>query len=316
MMARALIVMAIGMSCASAAEEYSSRRAAVRDEATRLGFVVAVTADCAAVPLDVRVAMPPAHGQLSIVETRESPRFASDHPFAECNKVMAAGKRVDYRSEAGFSGSDTMIVEAIYPNGSVARYTYRVDVVEKLPEVAVRIDGENAPEEDQPRAEPRVSRGPATQRSGPFRFDCDTPEGNFSSWSAPAPGSRVVITGRVKMARAGKHATYIPVAGAAIVESDDRRVALSFAAYPQKPGTLVVAFAVAGGPRFPPRAVAVTTTGADETSTFELRFGSNVLEARVGSVEKRIDIPAIKPTRVDLECSTGQFVFEDVIITD
>jgi len=158
-----------------------------------------------------------------------------------------------------------------------------------------------------------ASPGPAL---GPYEFDCEGPEGGLSTWSGPLPGARATITGTLQLVRALTHKVYIPAGTIALSEGKpDSEVALGFAAYPQKPGRIDVQVAIGTGDKSRPRYVAVASLAAEGKARFTLRFREGMLQVEAAGTSKEIAVPHLKPTRLALSCSTGEFLFEDVRVS-
>jgi hypothetical protein len=150
---------------------------------------------------------------------------------------------------------------------------------------------------------------------GPYEFDCEGPEGGMSTWSGPLPGARATIGGTIKLVRALAHKVYTPAGTILLSEGKlDSEVALAFVAYPQKPGRIDVQVAIGTGEKSQPRYVAVTSLAAEPKARFTLRFREGMLQVDVGGVTKEVPLPNLKPTRMALSCSTGEFLFEDVMV--
>lgn len=158
-------------------------------------------------------------------------------------------------------------------------------------------------------ASPRVALGP-------YDFDCEGPEGGVSTWSGPMPGASATITGTLRLVRTLTHKVYIPAGTISLSEGKpDVEVALGFVAYPQKPGRLDAQVAIGTGDKSRPRYVAITSLAAEGKIRFTLRFRDGMLQVDTGGTSKEVAIPHLKPTRVALSCSTGEFHFEDVMVS-
>lgn len=151
---------------------------------------------------------------------------------------------------------------------------------------------------------------------GPYEFDCEGPEGGLSTWSGPLPGARATITGTIQLVRALTHKVYIPAGNISLSEGKpDYEVVFGFAAYPQKAGRIDAQVAIGTGDKSRPRYVAVTSLAAEGKIRFTLRFREGMLQVETGGTAKEVAVPNLKPTRVALSCSTGEFLFEDVMVS-
>jgi hypothetical protein len=256
----------------------------------------------------------PVHGTVQVVDANQVPRFPADSPRASCNQAPIPGKAIEYRSNGDYRGPDLAVIEARYPSGTIRRDTFRIDVLEKLPEVAVTLDPVSAA--SAPRAETLRPRPDPKVRAGPYDFDCDTPPGARSQWASPSLARTAAISGTIKLAEARKDAKYLSTASVEIAQRDDRKVVLKFVAYAHKPGKLDAEMAIISGTSGTPREVAVASVDASRKVSFVARFDGDAFEVQVGDTVKRESLSGYEGKRILLACQGANFLFENVAITD
>jgi hypothetical protein len=292
--------------------ERTSQRTAVPGKPARLDFLYLMKIDCSTDAFDVRVSMRAEHGEVTFAETQDTPRVARDSPLAHC-KEKVAGKYVGYQAAAGYSGSDSATVEMTAPAGAVYRITYLIDVSDD-PRV-VRLDPPPKP--------PVVAVAPPARREttsrplGPYEFDCDAPEAASTTWSGPLPSGPAVIAGTIKLVVTRKHETFIPMGGVVFFGSNpDIAASLSFVAFPQKPGNVDAMITLRATPTAAPRRIALVSLPAADKIPFTVRLEAGSIDVTVAETKRRVKIDFLTPSRVSLSCSSAEFLFENVTITD
>jgi hypothetical protein len=84
---------------------------------------------CHPVGVTVSVTQPPAHGKVSVVAglntANPNPRFGSPGP---CGGTLIMGKRVVYRSEPGFNGTDYVVYHYVSDGGNRAEAHVNITV--------------------------------------------------------------------------------------------------------------------------------------------------------------------------------------------
>ena len=311
----AFTMLALATAAAAAEPElHTVQRNAARGEATRLTTYWSMHLDCRPDVVEVIIVKAPSHGTVELVDAEQVTRFPADSPRAGCNDARIPGKAVEYRPKDDFRGRDVAVIEARYPSGTIRRDTYRIDVLEKMPEVAVTLDQVDAPAA--PRREPARPRPAPKAQAGPYDFDCDTPAAARSQWASPSLARTAAVSGSIKLAEARKDAKYLSTATIELVQREGRLAILKFVAYAHKPGKLDAEIAIGSDARSRPREIAVASLDAAQKVSFEARLDGEELEVRVGDVVKRIELPGYEVRRVMLACSGANFLFENVLITD
>jgi hypothetical protein len=65
----------------------------------------------------LRVTQPPEHGRVSIRQSGIFPRFPEANPRSACNRRRVPGIQATYVSQRGYTGSDFVALEALFPAG-------------------------------------------------------------------------------------------------------------------------------------------------------------------------------------------------------
>jgi len=78
--------------------------------------------------VDVRVAKPPANGEITFQEVRARVEYPKDHFRAHCNGESVDAVKALYTSRENFTGTDRMQIEVDYKTGHVRRYSVIMDV--------------------------------------------------------------------------------------------------------------------------------------------------------------------------------------------
>ena len=104
-------------------------RAAVSGRLQRIHFFYSINPDCAVRgDVVVRVVSAPAHGEIHLEKANDFPSYGRDNARFDCNKQEVPVEALFYQSAAGYSGADSLVIEALYPDGN--RYTtrFKIDV--------------------------------------------------------------------------------------------------------------------------------------------------------------------------------------------
>jgi hypothetical protein len=78
--------------------------------------------------LTVRVLEQPKHGKIEIENETGFTNFPARNPRAECNKRRSDGVAVIYEPEPGYTGTDSISLDAILPSGVLSKRHYTIDV--------------------------------------------------------------------------------------------------------------------------------------------------------------------------------------------
>lgn len=149
-----------------------------------------------------------------------------------------------------------------------------------------------------------------------FKFDCDTPGGHYSSWTATTQASALVITGTLQVNEMRFEKRWSAVANVFIRGGADGKTTYGFRAYDadklQK--NLHLELLKPGGHE---------DFGSDSMKPgkkavpFRLELtASGSLSVDVGGAKRSTELGAFIPKKVDLGCSTGDFTFADIRIEE
>jgi hypothetical protein len=93
-------------------------KVAVTGKPLTLNEASAGNADCTLQGLPTgKVIQEPAHGTVQFVTREVFPTYPPNNPHFKCNTVKIKGTVGEYTSVVGFTGSDSTIVEYIFPDG-------------------------------------------------------------------------------------------------------------------------------------------------------------------------------------------------------
>ena len=115
----------------------------VMDQKLRLGFFSSLNPDCSSLGFDsVRIIEEARHGTVAIDHGESFSNYAQDNSRFECNKHPTEGTIVSYEPNAGFTGADSITIEAISPSGGAFKRHYMISV---YPSTATAGSAESGP---------------------------------------------------------------------------------------------------------------------------------------------------------------------------
>ena len=76
----------------------------------------------------VRIIEAPKHGTLVAEQGTGFTAFAQSNQLLDCNKRRSDGVNLSYRPETGYLGSDSMLFDVIYADGSYNKRHYAIEV--------------------------------------------------------------------------------------------------------------------------------------------------------------------------------------------
>ena len=119
-----ILGLVVSMASAHAAKLVASGRPLLLYSAS------ATNPDCtSAGEVVVRVAQPPEHGRVTIRRTGVFPRFPEANPRSMCNRRRVSGVQATYVSQRGYTGSDMVVLEVLFPAGRGVRVTLPIRVM-------------------------------------------------------------------------------------------------------------------------------------------------------------------------------------------
>lgn len=77
----------------------------------------------------LRVAQAPEHGSVKIRNIGVFPLFAESNIRSVCNRRRVPGVEAVYTSQRGYLGSDTVVLEALFPAGRGVRMVFPIRVM-------------------------------------------------------------------------------------------------------------------------------------------------------------------------------------------
>jgi Domain of Unknown Function with PDB structure (DUF3857)/Transglutaminase-like superfamily len=104
-------------------------RTAVQDQRLRMATLFDLNPDCSVIGIPtVRILEPPKSGTVSVEKGNGFPSFPENSSRAKCNANSVDGEFVFYMPKPGYVGSDSVMVEVIYPDGTAGTRHYAIEV--------------------------------------------------------------------------------------------------------------------------------------------------------------------------------------------
>jgi hypothetical protein len=148
-------------------------------------------------------------------------------------------------------------------------------------------------------------------------FDCDVPAGSYSEWNRTTSATTLKVVGTVQLIQRRQHEQWIPGANLFLLSRDDKRtVGLQLSVDPTEPDELKVSL-LRGSGGAPERTVFATKAWKDATLSFSLELDARgLLTAVVAGASSSQQLTGFELHKLALGCSTGQFKFQKVFVTD
>ena len=147
-------------------------------------------------------------------------------------------------------------------------------------------------------------------------FECDTPTGHFTSWTRSVSSRAIEISGKVVLNEVREDKKWTTVANVLLRHGKDRAGRFGIRFYTDKDTTnlLYIELSKIGG-RVP------IGTGSTHHSkkpiAFALRLdAAGLLTAAVAGSEASTQLVDFKPDSFEINCSTGDFEFTDVVVSE
>jgi hypothetical protein len=160
---------------------------------------------------------------------------------------------------------------------------------------------------------PATSAAAETPRTD---FECDTPVGHFSSWKRSVSSAAIEISGKVVLNEVREDKKWSTVANVLLRHGKDRggRFGIRFYTDKETSNLLYIELLKIGG-RAP------IGTGSTRHSTkpiaFTLRLdATGLLTAAVAGSAASTQLVDFKPDSFEINCSTGDFEFTDVTVSE
>jgi hypothetical protein len=99
------------------------------DQKLQIGFVYALNPDCSSIGYaTVNVLERPKNGKVSVENGTGFTNFPQNNPRYECNKHRTDGVSISYEPNEGFTGTDSVTVDIVFPYGNATKRHYSIDV--------------------------------------------------------------------------------------------------------------------------------------------------------------------------------------------
>jgi len=148
-----------------------------------------------------------------------------------------------------------------------------------------------------------------------FTFECDTPPGHYSSWTATTKATALTLTGTLRINEIRQEKKRVGVVNVYFKGGPDGKSAFGFRAYDaDRNESLFIKLMKPGGhDDFAGKPL----KAGSKKIPFRLELtSSGTLRATVGDEERSTELGAFVPRTIDLGCSTGDFSFGDLRIVE
>jgi hypothetical protein len=149
--------------------------------------------------------------------------------------------------------------------------------------------------------------GGVSTSATPIRYDCDTAAGSFSMIDFVQPGPDYRVTGRIS-ARAFRAHEYYPVANIQLVSA--RNLVGLRLRREQANGPIEFVLQSRGQAGLREAVLAIVEQG--DATPFLVEVVRGVARVEVAGQSRTVDVPISAGATLQISCSTGQFVFEDL----
>ncbi|HEX5213077.1 MAG TPA: hypothetical protein VFW22_15235 [Pseudolabrys sp.] len=96
---------------------------------SRIAYPNWVNTDCSSGPVpDLRISTAPKNGELRMEEITVPVDRAKDNSRFGCNGKPVKAVGVYYKSKAGYTGPDNVVIDVDFKTGTVSRYNYKITV--------------------------------------------------------------------------------------------------------------------------------------------------------------------------------------------
>ena len=95
----------------------------------KLGHYSSINRDCTSRGQTVvRIVEAPKHGKVTFQQAKDFPHFAESNVYSSCNTQRVLGTTIMYSPDAGYAGTDSVVLQAIFPNGKEVSNRYNLTV--------------------------------------------------------------------------------------------------------------------------------------------------------------------------------------------
>jgi hypothetical protein len=114
---------------AAQAQTIELKRAVASEGMLRLDFIYSLNPDCTSIGFaTVRILEQPTHGKITVENGTGFSNFPQQNLRFECNKRRSDGVVLTYKPEGGFTGPDSINIDAIYASGTSQKRHYNIEV--------------------------------------------------------------------------------------------------------------------------------------------------------------------------------------------
>jgi hypothetical protein len=104
-------------------------RTVASGERQRIGYFYYVNPDCSSGGyMTVRILTPPGHGEVTTDRGLDYPNYSKENQRYQCNLKQSPVSNVLYKSNSGYVGTDSFLIEAVSPLGSTITRIYQITV--------------------------------------------------------------------------------------------------------------------------------------------------------------------------------------------
>ncbi len=104
-------------------------RTVIAGKPFKLHWAYATNPDCSASgDVVIRVVSPPSNGSVAIGRSGVFPNFPESNVRSACNRRRVPATIATYTARRGYTGSDSVSLETIYPSGEVRQVSYSLMV--------------------------------------------------------------------------------------------------------------------------------------------------------------------------------------------
>jgi hypothetical protein len=109
--------------------QYASAKAALSGQPQRIDYFYSVNPDCSSVgTTTIREVTPPKNGTITFTSGENYPDFKVGNIRYACNSKKVPVTNLVYQSNQGFTGTDTIKVEVLFPSGDYRTSEYMINV--------------------------------------------------------------------------------------------------------------------------------------------------------------------------------------------
>lgn len=149
-----------------------------------------------------------------------------------------------------------------------------------------------------------------------YAFECDAPAGHFSYWRRSVSSTEIEVSGNLLMEAVHEDKKWSPIANIVLRKGKDRNGRFGIRLYvsAKTPGAVSVDLLKVGGHD---AIGSGSIPHPSKPTPFSLRLdASGLLKATVAGVETSTMIGPFNPDTFELSCSTAEFTFTDVTVTE